>query len=77
MASVDGFSYLYYSMGEAFDYQVRMEFIELKEKLGEGGFGSVYLAYDKLLQSEVAVKVLNFNDHKKSHLITKEIEALS
>ena len=77
LASVDGQDYLYYSMGEPFDYQVRMEFIELKSKLGEGGFGSVYLAHDKLLQIDVAVKVLNFNDHKKSHMITKEIEALS
>ena len=35
-----------YSVGEDFDYQVRMEFIQMKEKLGEGGFGSVFLAYD-------------------------------
>lgn len=36
-------------IGDDFDFSVRMEFIELKKKLGEGGFGSVYLAYDKLL----------------------------
>ena len=36
----------HYSVGEDFDYQVRMEFIKMKEKLGEGGFGSVFLAYD-------------------------------
>ena len=39
-------SYKFYSVGEDFDYQVRMEFIQMKEKLGEGGFGSVFLAYD-------------------------------
>jgi len=37
-----------------------MEFIEMKQKLGEGGFGSVFLAYDKLFNQEVAIKVLNF-----------------
>ena len=71
MFAVHGHKYLFYSMGklqfyilfflgEDFDYSVRMEFIEIKKKLGEGGFGAVYLAYDQLLKQEVAVKVLNF-----------------
>ena len=68
----------YFLIGEDFDYSVRMEFIEIKKKLGEGGFGAVYLAYDQLLKQEVAVKVLNFAQNiKNSHMITKEIEALS
>jgi hypothetical protein len=41
--------FLFYFLGEDFDYSVRMEFIEIKLKLGEGGFGSVFLAYDTLL----------------------------
>jgi serine/threonine protein kinase len=54
-----------------------MEFIQISKKLGEGGFGSVYLAYDNLLKMEVAVKILNFSQNiKMSHMITKEIEAL-
>jgi serine/threonine protein kinase len=67
------------NIGEDFDHSVRMEFIETKEKLGEGGFGSVFLAYDKLFKQEVAIKVLNFASQsaKNSHMITKEIEALS
>jgi serine/threonine protein kinase len=48
------------SSGDDFDYSVCMEFLDIKRKLGQGGFGSVYLAYDKLNQKEVAVKILNF-----------------
>ena len=54
-----------------------MEFLDMKCKLGEGGFGSVFLADDKIIKAEVAIKVLNFNHNvKMSHMITKEIEAL-
>jgi serine/threonine protein kinase len=54
-----------------------MEFIKIRGKLGEGGFGSVYLVYDKLIKEELAMKVLNFKGNSNSsHMITKEIEAL-
>lgn len=77
MNSVDGQEYLFYSLGEDFDHQVRMEFITKKEKLGEGGFGSVFLVQDELTNQLAAMKVLNFSTNaSQSHMITKEIDAL-
>lgn len=66
MESVHGSEYLFYSFGEPFDHTVRMEFLQIQKKLGEGGFGSVYLANDKLLNQEVAVKILNFSSNFKN-----------
>jgi len=77
MESFDGQDYLFYSLGEVFDHQVRMEFLDKKGKLGEGGFGSVYLAFDHIINADIAMKVLNFSSNaSQSHMITKEIEAL-
>jgi len=47
---IPNFIILYLSLyiGEDFDYQVRMEFIKIRRELGEGGFGTVYLAHDEL-----------------------------
>ena len=52
-----------HSLDESFDFSVCMEFLELQGKLGEGGFGQVYLAYDKLNKRKVAVKFLTSSDH--------------
>ena len=54
-----------------------MDLIKIKEKLGEGGFGSVFLAHDELIDKQVAIKVLNFSQNQSmSNFFTKEIEAL-
>ena len=63
---------------EQFDYQVCMDFFEFKGKLGEGGFGTVYLAYDKLNKMQVALKILSSSDHPLTpHMLNKEIDALA
>lgn len=55
-----------------------MDFLELKGKLGEGGFGQVHLAWDKLNKRKVAVKILSSLDHPLTpHMMNKEIEALA
>lgn len=62
---------------EDFDYSVCMEFLTLKNKLGQGGFGSVYLGWDGLNKREVAVKIISSGDNiYNSTMMYKEIEAL-
>ena len=55
-----------------------MTFLDLKGKLGEGGFGQVYRAYDKITKTNVAVKILSSQDHPTTpHMMNKEIQALA
>ena len=55
-----------------------MKFLDLKGKLGEGGFGQVYLAYDKMHKRKVAVKIINSHDHPLTpNMMNKEIEAFA
>lgn len=37
---------LYYSFGEDFNYQARLDTLKFKRELGKGGFGTVDLMYD-------------------------------
>ena len=53
-----------------------LNFFQLLGVLGFWGFG-VYLAFDSLLNQEVAIKILKITDGRSQHMISKEIEALS
>ena len=69
---------LFYSLGDDFDYSVRVNALKFQQHLGKGGFGDVNLCYDELTEQQVAVKHLSYS-HKpiSSQMIKKEVEALS
>jgi serine/threonine protein kinase len=50
---------IYHIVDDEFDFSICMEFYDIKQKLGQGGYGSVYLAWDILNQRDVALKILN------------------
>ena len=41
---------------------------EIREKIGEGGQASVYIGHDTVLDSRVAIKIINPNSQNKSIL---------
>ena len=68
---------VFYSMGEDFDYNVRVNALKSQKFLGRGGFGEVHMCLDELTGESVAVKYLNFGRQLNNNMIKKEVEALS
>ena len=68
---------VFFSMGEDFDYNVRVNALKSQKFLGRGGFGEVHMCLDELTGESVAVKYLNFGRQLNNNMIKKEVEALS
>ena len=49
---------------------------QLEKILGEGGYGSVYLYYDKIGQRNVAIKKLSIRNEDELNLVKNEIDLL-
>jgi len=49
------------STGESFNYCAILDDFIMQEKLGEGGFGAVYLATNKISQKQFAVKFMDMS----------------
>ena len=52
---------MFYSLGEDFNYSVRVNALKFQKHLGKGGFGEVNMCLDELTGESVAVKYLNFS----------------
>ena len=80
IASLANTPELFYSFGEDFNYQVRLDSLKMKKELGQGGFGTVFLMHDTLQNIDVAVKFIHFrqkNGNANASFMQKEVEALS
>ena len=54
------FDQLFYSLGEDYNYSVRLGQLQFIRELGAGGFGVVNLMHDTLEKKNVAVKFISF-----------------
>ena len=55
-----------FSMGDDFDFSVRINALKFVRKLGQGGFGEVNLCIDQLTGDQVAVKHLSYESQLTS-----------
>ena len=52
---------VFYSLGDDFDFSVRVNALKFQQHLGKGGFGEVNQCIDELTGESVAVKYLSFS----------------
>jgi len=78
LSMVENNTYLFISQGESFDGKACLGAFHKLRLLGQGGFGKVYLAYNKMTKEEVAIKFIKFKDLKADVVskIYKEADAL-
>ena len=48
----------------------------LNKRLGEGGMSEVYLAYDELMQRDIAIKVMSSSNPEYIERFQREVEAV-
>lgn len=70
---------LFISRGEEFDETSNFALYKKSRDLGEGGFGKVYEAKNRLTKEKVAIKMIDYSkikNAKEIEMIFKEISAL-
>lgn len=78
LSLVENNSYLFVSRGEPFDGRACLGAFHKIRLLGEGGFGRVYLAFNKMTKQEVAMKFIKMKEMKADNIlkIYREADAL-